>query len=139
MMTTIMFIATLVLGLAAVVFSAVYLFVSASDSITEAADRRRSALTVVKAAMIASSVSAFLTSLLADSKDVAQAISASALLYSILAVAWLAVLLGCGVVLLMAILSKRRFDATLGRSVRGLLKYAVIGAGVCLLLSWLLA
>lgn len=138
-MTMILFVATLVLDLAALVFSAVYLLISANNGIVDAADRKKSALTVIKAAMIASSVSAFLTCLLADGKVVAEAISMAALLYSILAVTWLVVLLGCGVLLLIALVSKRRFSPNLGHSVRGLLKYAVIGAGVGLLLSWLLS
>lgn len=136
-MTRILFFATLGLNLAGFLFAGVFLWVNFFGSYTDLSDRNTSALKISKVSMITSIAFAFLTCLLSETGEVTNAISQSALLYSIIAITWLIVIMACGIVMLLSVLSKKHYKPDVSRSIKQLFKIALPGSIICLILTWL--
>lgn len=136
-MTGILFFATLVLNLAGFLFAGVFLWINFFGSYTDLSDRNASALKISKVSMITSIAFAFLTCLLTEASEVTKAISKSALLYSIIAITWLVVIMACGTVMLLSVLSKKYYKPEISRSTKQLFKIALPGSIICLFLTWL--
>lgn len=136
-MTGILFFATLVLNLAGFLFAGVFLWINFFGSYTDLSDRNASALKISKVSMITSIAFAFLTCLLTEASEVTKAISQSALLYSIIAITWLVVIMACGIVMLLSVLSKKYYKPEISRSTKQLFKIALPGSIICLILTWL--
>ena len=136
-MTDILFFATLVLNFAGLLFAGVFLFINMSGRYTDLDDRNENTLKISKVSTITAIAFAFLTCLLADPMDVTNAISKSALLYSIIAITWLAVIIACGISMLLNIISKKYYKPEISRATKQLFKLALPGAIGCLILSWM--
>lgn len=136
-MTDILFYATLVLNFAGFLFAGVFLWINISGRYTDLADRNASALRISRVSMITSIAFAFLTCLLTESTEVTEAISRSALLYSIVAITWLAVILVCGITMLLTVISKKYYKPEISRATKQLFKIALPGSIICLVLTWL--
>ena len=137
MITNVLFYATLVLDFAGLLFSAVFLWINLGGGFSDLADRNTSVLRITKISMIVSIVFGVLTCLLSDSPDVSLAIEKSALLFSIIAITWLAVILACGIAILVTVISRTRFSSSVTKSTRKLFAIALPGAIICLVLTWL--
>ena len=99
--------------------------------------RNSSALRIARVAMIVSLVFAVLTCLLSDPSGITASISRSAMLFTVIAVTWLAVLLASGIVMLVALVSRRLYRPELSGAVRRLVFVALPGAIAGLVLMWL--
>lgn len=136
-MTGILFGTTLVLNFSGFLFAGVFLWINISGLYTDLHDRMANALKISKVSMNTSIVFAFLTCLLAESTEVVEAISRSALLYSIIAITWLVVVLGCGITMLWIVISKKHYRSGINLATKQLFKVALPGAIICLVLTWL--
>lgn len=136
-MSTILFLTTLVLGLAGVVFSGSYIWLNVFSRITDVTPRNGSLLKLTKSSMILSNIFALLSCLLANADAVTAALDRAGTLYTILAVGWLAVLLACGGSMLYVFLSRGSFRGDAAREIRRLSAIALWGAGLGAALSWL--
>lgn len=136
-MSTILFIATLVLNIVGVAFSVIYIWLNAFSKITDLADRNTSILKITKVSMSLSMVFALLSCLLSSDNVIEEAIGSTATLYSIIAISWLVVLLACGVAMLYSFVSKATFKTELLRSVKKIFVIALWGAGISMVLTWL--
>ena len=136
-MTGILFYCTLVLNFAGFIFAGVLLWINMSGRYSDLTDRSANAIKIARVSMITSIVFALLTSLLSESADVAASISRTSLLYSIIAITWLAVILACGIVMLLSVISKKYYKAEVSLAVKNLFKIALPAAIVCLVLTWL--
>ena len=116
-MTDILFYATLVLNFVGFLFAGVFLWINISGSYTDLADRNASTLRISRVSMITSIAFSFLTCLLTESTEVTEAISRSALLYSIIAITWLAVILVCGITMLLTVISKKYYKPEISRAI----------------------
>ena len=136
-MIDILFYATLVLNFAGFLFAGAFLWINISGIYTDLADRNASALRISRVSMITSIAFAFLTCLLTESTEVTEAISRSAFLYSIIAITWLAVILVCGITMLLTVISKKYYKPEISRAAKQLFKIALSGSIICLVLTWL--
>ena len=136
-MTDILFYCTLVLNFAGFLFAAVFLWINISGSYSDLSDRNTSALTITRVSMYISIGFAFLTCLLAENSEIAEAISKTSLLYSIIAVTWLVVIFGCGMTRLLTVMSKKYYKPDISRAAKQLFKISLPGAIICLVLTWL--
>ena len=137
MITNVLFYATLVLDFAGLLFAVVFLWVNLGSGFTDLSERSASALKICKISMVVSIIFSFLTSLLSNGVEIYTAISKSSLLFSIIAITWLAVILACGIVLLFKVISKTSYRASISKAVKQLFGVALPGAIICLVLSWL--
>lgn len=136
-MTEILFYSTLVLNFAGFIFAGVYLWINISGKLTDLADRSLNAIKITKVSMITSIVFSFLTCLLTESKKISEAISRSALLYSIMAITWLVVIVACGITMLVIVISKNHYNSATSCAIKKLFKISLPGVIVCLILTWL--
>lgn len=137
-MSVLLFISTIVLDLAGVAFAATYIWLNSFSKITDLASRNTSILKISRVSMVLSLVFALLSCLLTNSGTVDDAISRATILYSIIAISWLVVLLGCGVAMFIAFISKTTFKDSLLRSFKKIFSIAITGAIVGMILAWLL-
>ena len=137
-MSVLLFISTIVLDLAGVAFAATYIWLNSFSKITDLASRNTSILKISRVSMVLSLVFALLSCLLTNSGTVDGAISRATILYSIIAISWLVVLLGCGVAMYIAFISKTTFKDTLLQSFKKIFSIAITGAIVGMILAWLL-
>lgn len=136
-MTDVLFYSTLVLNFAGFIFAVILLFINISGRLPELYDRTDSAVKIARLSMITSMIFAFLTSLLSEAADIDEAISMTSLLYSIIATTWLAIILVCGVIMLIALVSKRFYTADVSSTVKQLFKMSLPAAIISLVLSWM--
>lgn len=136
-MTDILFYSTLVLNFAGFIFAGVFIWINISGRYTDLVDRNASVLKISKVAMITSIAFAFLTCLLTESAEVNEAISKSALLYSIIAITWLVVILVCGITMLLTVISKKYYKPEISNATKQLFKIALPASIICLILTWL--
>lgn len=137
MMTNVLFWTTIALDVSGIVFAAIYLLINHVSGFSDLGDRNRSVLKTAKISMILSLVCAFLTSLLSPAEQLEFALDSSAMLFSVIAVSWVAVLLTCGILLLVSVVSKNHFRTTIGSVLSCIVKIAVPGALIGLILAWL--
>ncbi len=135
-MSTILFIATLVLNLAGIVFSAVYIWLNVFSHITDLAERNRGILKITRASMYLSLVFALLSCLLSDNAVIAEAIKSTGTLYTVIAISWLAVLFLCGVAMLFSFLSKSTFKRDLMATVKKIFTVSLTGSIIAVVLTW---
>lgn len=138
-MSTIISISTVVLCLAGVVFSLVYIWLNTFSKITDLDSRNSSILKISRASMVLSLIFALLSCLLSDLGTVGDAISRSSKLYSFIAVSWLVVIFGCGISMLIALVSKTKYREGLLKSVKKIFSTALAGSIIGMLLAWLLS
>lgn len=138
-MSTIISISTVVLCLAGVVFSLVYIWLNTFSKITDLDSRNSSILKISRASMVLSLIFALLSCLLSDPGNVGDAISRSSKLYSFIAVSWLVVVFGCGISMLIALVSKTKYREGLLKSVKKIFSTALAGSIIGMLLAWLLS
>lgn len=138
-MSTIISISTVVLCLAGVVFSLVYIWLNTFSKITDLDSRNSSILKISRASMVLSLIFALLSCLLSDIGTVGDAISRSSKLYSFIAVSWLVVIFGCGISMLIALVSKTKYREGLLKSVKKIFSTALAGSIIGMLLAWLLS
>ena len=138
-MSTIISISTVVLCLAGVVFSLVYIWLNTFSKITDLDSRNSSTLKISRASMVLSLIFALLSCLLSDLGNVGDAISRSSKLYSFIAVSWLVVIFGCGISMLIALVSKTKYREGLLKSVKKIFSTALAGSIIGMLLAWLLS
>ena len=138
-MSTIISISTVVLCLAGVVFSLVYIWLNTFSKITDLDSRNSSILKISRASMVLSLIFALLSCLLSDLCNVGDAISRSSKLYSFIAVSWLVVIFGCGISMLIALVSKTKYREGLLKSVKKIFSTALAGSIIGMLLAWLLS
>ena len=136
-MSHVLFYSALVLNLAGILFSGVYLWINVAGDFSDMGDRNANTLRITRLSMIISIVFALLTSLLSNSSDVAFAIQRSALLFAIIGITWLAVILACIVALLITLISKTAYRNTIHKATSKLFAIAIPGAVICLVLNWL--
>lgn len=138
-MSIILSISTVVLCLAGVAFSLAYIWLNTFSKITDLETRNTSILKISKESMILSLVFAFLTCLLSNSEYVTDTISRTSKLYSFIASSWLIVILGCGISMLIAVISKNKYRESLLASIKKIFSTALIGSIVGMVLAWLLS
>ena len=136
-MTALLFVSTLTLNFAGLIFAGVFLWTNYFSGFSDLGKRNQSSLKIIKISMIISMIFAFLNCLLSESSVISEAISKTALLYLIIAITWLVVILGCGVLMFIRTISKAPFKAELSDAIKRLFKYALIGAMIAIVLAWL--
>lgn len=136
-MTTIIYISTLALNFAGVVFAGTYIWLNVFSKITDLADRNTGILKITKTSMILSMVFSLLSCLLSNTSAIDATIQRTTSLYSIIAISWLVVLLICGISMLCAFVSKATYRRELAGSIRKIFNIALWGAIISLVLSWL--
>ena len=136
-MTIVLFWATVALNVSGILFAAIYLLINHLQGFDDLAARNASTLKTARISMALSLLGAFLTSLLSGVEQMQVALDASARLFSIIALSWVAMLLVCGILLLISVVSKRNFRAGTGAMLGRVVKIAVPGAVIGMLLAWL--
>lgn len=138
-MALILFVSTLVLTLSGVLFSILYLIINVRGTLSDLPVRNKALVRITRSSMILSLVFAFLTGLLSGSLWVEDAAAMSSFLYGIIALAWMAVILVTGVVMVVALVSRKPFSATLSATIKRIFMIALIGAVVALVFAFLLS
>lgn len=138
-MSIIINISTVVLCLSGVIFSLVYIWLNTFSKITDLDSRNNSTLKISIASMVLSLIFALLSCFLSAPGNIGDAISRSSKLYSFIAVSWLIVILGCGISMLIALVSKTKYREGLLISVKKIFLIALAGSITGLLLAWLLS
>ena len=137
-MSVLLFISTIVLDFAGVAFAAAYIWLNSFSKITDLAPRNESILKISRASMVLSLLFALFSCLLTNSGTPEDAVSRAAVLYSIIAISWLAVLLICGIALFIVFVSKSELRDGLFRSIKSIFWIAIVGAIIGIILAWLL-
>lgn len=135
-MSALLYIITIVLVVFSVVCAAIFLWLNNFSARTEISERNKSLKRMMKVTVIASMITALLTGLLSDSSSVEAAIDATVNLYFIIAISMLVVILISCMILIYRFVSHKRYSES---GVAQMLKTAVIGAVVSLVLAWLLS
>lgn len=137
-MSIVLFISTIILNLAGVVFAATYIWLNSFSKITDLTSRNISILKITRTSMVLSLIFALLSCLLTNTGSIDSAINRATVLYSIIAISWLIVLLVCGIAMFVAFVSKSTFKDDLLRSIKKIFVVALTGAVFGMLLAWLL-
>ena len=138
-MSIILYISTVVLCLAGVIFSLAYIWLNTFSKITDLEARNTSILKISKESMVLSLIFALLTCLLSNPENVGDIINRTSKLYSFIASCWLVVILGCGVSMLVALISKTKYRDSLLNSIKKIFLIALIGSIIGMVLAWLLS
>jgi len=138
-MFDILHILTMVLNYAGVLFAVIYVMINIFPVYVDVVDRSQSVLKFVKIAVSLAIIFAFLSCLLSNTVDISSAIANTCQLYSVIATAWLIVLLVCGLGMLYCILSKKSYSKKTVAALNGMLKIAISAVTISMLLSWLLS
>ncbi len=137
-MSLLLFISTLVLDFAGVVFAVTYIWLNSFSGVSDLAPRNAGILRITRTSVVLSLIFALLSCLLTSADTAETAIARAALLYAIIAVSWLVVLLGCAIAMFAAFVSKASFREGLSKSMRKIFAVAVTGAIFGMILAWLL-
>lgn len=137
-MSKVLFCTTIGLIASGFLFSMTYIWLNARGKATELGARNASMLKIAKASMLLSIVFALLSCLLANAGTVDAAIHRTKILYSAIAVSWLAVIAACGAAMLVALISKASFRKNLFEALKKLFTIAIWGSILGVLLAWLL-
>ena len=89
--------------------------------------------------MVLSLIFALLSCFLSNPGNVGEAISRSSKLYSFIAVSWLVVILGCGISMLIALVSKAKYREGLLKSIKKIFSIALAASIVGMILAWLMS
>lgn len=136
-MSIVLFILTIIFCMAGVAFSFVYIWLNTFSSVTDLSSRNADILKMSVTSMVLSPIFALLACLLANSGGVDKAIARTSVLYFIIAISWLAVILGCGISMLVTYSSKHRFKEGLLKSIKKIFSIAIIGFIIGAILAWL--
>ena len=138
-MSTLLSISTVVLCLAGVLFSLVFIWLNTFSKITDLEPRNASILKISKASMVLSLIFALLSCLLTNQRNISEAIEHTSKLYSFIAISWLIVIVGCGVSMMIALVSKKEFREGLLKSIKKVFSVALVGSIFGMILAWLLS
>lgn len=138
-MSKILYVSTIVLCFAGVVFSLVYIWLNTFSKITDIEARNSSILKISRTSMVLSLIFALLACLLTNPGNVDDAIGRTSKLYSNIAISWLVVILGCGISMLIALVSKTKFREGLLKSIKKVFSIALAGSIIGMILAWLLS
>lgn len=136
-MSILLFITTIILDLAGLAFAGTYVWLNSFSSITDLKDRNISILKITKASVAMSLIFALLSCLLSNGSSIESSISRATTLFSIIAISWLVVILGCGVALLFTFIKKAEFKADLLKSIKKIFVIALWGAIIGIVCAWL--
>lgn len=136
-MSTVLVVSTMILNFAGIAFAAIYIWLNVFSTVIDLAERNASVLKITKISMVLSMVFALLSCLLTNTGDVEAAIARATMLYSVIAISWLAVLLLCGVAMFLSLVSKKTFRREITKSVKNIGIIALWGAVAGMVLSWL--
>lgn len=137
-MSKILYFSTIVLNISGVVFSLVYIGLNLFSKAGDVGVRSETSLKIIKASVTWSLIFAFLSCLFLNTRVVSEAIARTSKLYSTIAVSWLAVILVCGVSMLLMLASRKAIRSGLLQAIKKLFSVAMTGAIIAMLLSWLL-
>lgn len=136
-MSILLFITTIILDLAGLAFAGTYVWLNSFSSITDLKDRNIGILKITKASVAMSLIFALLSCLLSNGSSIESSISRATTLFSIIAISWLVVILGCGVALLFTFIKKAEFKADLLKSIKKIFVIALWGAIIGIVCAWL--
>lgn len=134
---TILYYSTLVLNFAGIAFAIVYLILNIFLDKSDMAERNSAMLKIATIAMGLSIGFAFVSCLLSDPNDIERALALTNLALTIIAISWLTIITLCGLALLLLLVIKKRYTATLTATIKAIFKIALIGVCVSLVLTWL--
>ena len=137
-MTKVLFVSTLILQLAGIAFAAIYVWLNSFSKIEDLEARNPSIIKASKSSMILALIFAFLSCVLTNNGSITEAIKRTTTLFSIIAVSWLLVLVGCGVAMMIAFISPADYKEGLWKSIKQIFSIAIVGAGLGMLFAWLL-
>ncbi|MBR4550211.1 MAG: hypothetical protein IKO83_09905 [Oscillospiraceae bacterium] len=137
-MSKILYFSTIALNISGVVFSLVYIGLNLFSKAGDVGVRSETSLKIIKASVTWSLIFAFLSCLFLNTRVVSEAIARTSKLYSTIAVSWLAVILACGVSMLLMLASRKAIRSGLLQAIKKLFSVAMTGAIIAMLLSWLL-
>lgn len=137
-MSKILYFSTIALNISGVVFSLVYIGLNLFSKAGDVSVRSETSLKIIKASVTWSLIFAFLSCLFLNTRVVSEAIARTSKLYSTIAVSWLAVILVCGVSMLLMLASRKAIRSGLLQAIKKLFSVAMTGAIIAMLLSWLL-
>ncbi len=137
-MSKILYFSTIALNISGVVFSLVYIGLNLFSKAGDVGVRSETSLKIIKASVTWSLIFAFLSCLFLNTRVVSEAIARTSKLYSTIAVSWLAVILVCGVSMLLMLASRKAIRSGLLQAIKKLFSVAMTGAIIAMLLSWLL-
>lgn len=138
-MSTVLVVSTIILCFAGVVFSFVYIWQNTFSKITDLESRNAEILKISRTSMVLSLIFALLACLLTNPNEVSEAINRTSNLYSIIAISWLIVIIGCGVSMLIAFVSKSTFRKGLLKPIKKVFSIALVGFIIAMILAWLLS
>ena len=138
MISVVMFIATVVLDIAAVGFAGIYLWLNMFSSVSEIDARSRNAYKISIVSMGISLGMAFLTALMSSDSTPDAAIALTRVLFTIISISHMVMLLLVGAAMVWCIISRYSFSRSMGHTVLKISVVSIIGASVGLLLAWLL-
>lgn len=135
--STILFAATIVLIAAGFIFSLLYIWLNATASRTDLDTRNTGIRKVCKTTMVLSLISSLLCCLLSKSDSIDKAISQAHLLYTVIAISWMAVLLASGIGFFIVSASKRAYKPAYSKEIKKLIPIAVFGVILGVVFAWL--
>lgn len=138
-MTVLLFIIALILDVIFLGNAFILLWINNFSMRGEIASRNKTTKRILKYSMFASIIVAFLTGLLSNGENVEQAISLSVFLYyAMAATMMLSIFLACGVII-YRLVNKKTYSETTAKEVSSVIKIAVVGEIISILLAWLLS
>ena len=137
-MTQILYISTAVLVLAGVACAMAYLWINGFHRFRDTETRNPGLLKTVKTAQTLPLIFSGLGCLLTSAELAETALDRAAEMYAVMLVAWLAVILACGVTVLVASLRRTGYKTECIAAVGKLFKATLRSALIALVLGWLL-
>ena len=138
-MSILLFVLTVVLTFFAVACAVIYLFLNNFSTVSDLAARNRNVKTMMKVSMIAALVTALFSGLFSDSEEVETAVGLTVILYYVIAISMLSVILLSCTVLIYRFITKKSYHEGTTSGVAKMITLAAVGAGISLVLAWLLS
>lgn len=137
-MSDILYISTIILNYVGAVYAVVYLWLNGFSRYRDAETRNPGLLKVTNTALTMTLIFTGVSCLLADAGSIQSAITRAGELYATVSVTHMAVILACGLVLLIVSTRRSGYKAEISAAVGKLFKIALKGALIAMVLSWLL-
>ena len=129
----------LVLQFACVLFASIHIWLNIFSRDSDLPSKLTTIWQAIKTTMIMALVFVFLPCLLSYTETIEQQIAYSSYAYSIVSISWLFVILECGIAVLISVISKSAYKATLTNDIQKVFRIALIGTILSMILSWLLS
>lgn len=136
-MSTIVFILTVIIAVAGVIFSAIYIWLNAFSSVNNLDERNKSLVNIIRTTLVLPLIFAFVSYLISNIEYIETAIAATSRLYLIITICWIVVLVMWGIAMAFTMLSKKDSSMDTVHTLSKIFPICIIGIIISTVFAWL--